>query len=64
MFQHYQAFIAIPDTKLCDKVCQTRDKSVVFPDTPVSSTNKTERHYITEILLKVVLNTINQTKRL
>jgi hypothetical protein len=64
MFQHYQAFIAIPDTKLCNKVCQTRDKSVVFPGTPVSSTNKTERHYITEILLKVVLNTINQTKRL
>ena len=29
--------------------------------TPVSSTNKTDRHNITEILLKVVLNTINQT---
>jgi hypothetical protein len=28
---------------------------------PVSSTNKTDRHDITEILLKVVLNTINQT---
>jgi hypothetical protein len=28
------------------------------PGTPVSSTNKTDRHYITEILLKVVLNTI------
>jgi hypothetical protein len=28
--------------------------------TPVSSTNKTDRHDITEILLKVVLNTINQ----
>ena len=27
---------------------------------PVSSTNKTDRHNITEILLKVVLNTINQ----
>jgi hypothetical protein len=27
----------------------------------VSSTNKTDRHDITEILLKVVLNTINQT---
>ena len=31
------------------------------PGTPVSYTNKTDRHDITEILLKVVLNTINQT---
>ena len=30
------------------------------PDTQVSSTNKTDRHDITEILLKVALNTINQ----
>jgi hypothetical protein len=29
--------------------------------TPVSSTNKTDRHDITEILLKVALNTIKQT---
>jgi hypothetical protein len=29
--------------------------------TPVSPTNKTDRHDITEILLKVALNTINQT---
>jgi hypothetical protein len=32
------------------------------PGTPVSSTNKTDFHNITEILLKVALNTINQTK--
>ena len=32
------------------------------PATPVSSTNKTDRHDITEILLKVALNTINQNK--
>jgi hypothetical protein len=31
-----------------------------FP--PVSSTNKTDRHDITEILLKVALNIINQNK--
>ena len=37
----------------------TCDRSV---GTPVSSTNKTYRHDITKILLKVVLNTINQTK--
>ena len=30
--------------------------------TPVSSTNKTDHHCITEILLKVAINTINQTK--
>jgi hypothetical protein len=31
--------------------------------TPVSSTNKTDCHDITEILLKVPLNTINQTNK-
>ena len=31
------------------------------PGTPVSSTNKTDRHNITEILWKVVLNTITLT---
>jgi hypothetical protein len=31
---------------------------VVSPGIPVSSTNKTDRHDITEILLKVTLNTI------
>jgi len=30
------------------------------PGTPVSSTNKTDRHDITEILLQVGLTTINQ----
>ena len=30
-----------------------------FPGTLVSSTNKTDRHHITEILMKVALNTIN-----
>ena len=33
------------------------------PGTPVSSTNKTGDHNITEIMLKVALNTVNQTKR-
>jgi hypothetical protein len=31
------------------------------PGMPVSSTNKTDHHDITEILLKVVLNTVTQT---
>jgi hypothetical protein len=29
-----------------------------YPGTPVSSTNKTDPHNITEVLLKVALNTI------
>jgi hypothetical protein len=33
------------------------------PGTPVSSTNKTDRHDITEILLKVALDTIEQNKQ-
>ena len=43
------------DTTFCDKVCQW-----FSPCTPVSSTNKTNRHDITEILLKVELNTLHQ----
>jgi hypothetical protein len=40
-------------------VCQLLAAGLWFsPDTPVSSTNKSDRHDITEILLKVVLNTI------
>jgi hypothetical protein len=42
------------DTTLCDKVCQW-----FSPGTSVSSTNKTDCHQITEILLKVALNIIN-----
>ena len=34
--------------------------SMDFSGTPVSSTNKTYRHDITEILLKVILNTITR----
>jgi predicted metal-binding protein len=36
--------------------------SQFFPGSPVSSTNKTDRNVITEILLKVALSTINQTQ--
>ena len=44
----------------CDKVCQWLATGLRFsPGTPVSSTNKTDRHDITEILLKVVLSTIS-----
>ena len=44
------------------KVCQLLATCRWFsPDTPVSSINKTDHHDITEILLKLALNTISQT---
>ena len=49
---------------LHDKVCQWFATGRWFsPGPPVSSTNKTDRHDITEILLKVALNTINQSNK-
>jgi hypothetical protein len=53
-------------TTLCDKVCQRLATGRWFSaGPPVSSTNKTDGHDITEILLKVALNTIkpNQTNQ-
>jgi hypothetical protein len=41
----------------CDKVCQW----FAYFGTPVSSTYKIEHHDITEILLKVALNTVTPT---
>jgi len=42
------------DTTVCDKVWQCIAASRWFsPGTPVSSTNKTDRHDMSEILLKV-----------
>jgi hypothetical protein len=48
-------------TTLCDKVCQWLAGWWFSPCTSVSSTNKADRHDISEILLKVVLNTITLT---
>jgi hypothetical protein len=47
------------DITLCDKVCQWHVAGLWF--SPVSSNNKTDRHDITEILLKVALNTITRS---
>ena len=47
------------DTTLCDKVCQLLATGRRF--SPVSSTNKTDCHDITEILLKVALNIITHS---
>jgi hypothetical protein len=42
------------DTTLCDNVCQWLAAGLWFsPGSPVSSTNKIDRHGITEMLLKV-----------
>jgi hypothetical protein len=48
------------DTMLCDKVCQRLKAGQWFsPCIQVSSTNKSDPYDITEILLKVSLNTLN-----
>ena len=55
----YRSWRDVLDATLCDKVCQWSATGRWFsPRTPVSSTNKAYRHDITEIVLKVVLNTI------
>jgi len=47
---------------LCDKVCQLLVTGWWFyPGTSVSSTNKTYRHDIAEILLKLALHTTTLT---
>jgi hypothetical protein len=60
----YHISIRARCTTLCDKVCQWLATGRWFsPGPSVSSINKTERHDITEILLKVALNTIKQTNK-
>jgi hypothetical protein len=50
---------------ICNKACQWLATGQWFsPGTPVSSTNKTDSHDITELLLKVVLNTITLSQML
>ena len=56
--------IRVRCTTLCDKVCQWLAAGQWFsPGPPVSSINKTDLHDITEILLKVALNTIKHTNK-
>ena len=51
-------------TTLWHKVCQWLAAGLWFSlSPPFSSNNKTDRHDITEILLKVALNTINLKKK-
>jgi hypothetical protein len=55
-------WVRIPLTaRLCDKVCQWLAADLWFSlGTWVSSTNKTDCYDITEILLKIALNTIKK----
>ena len=47
------------DTALCDIICQWLVVDQWFSlGTPLSSTNKTDSHDITELVLKVALNTV------
>ena len=62
-YHHLTLLVRIPprwgvlNTTLCDQVCQQRVGGFLW-GTLVSSTNKTDLNNITEIFLKVVLNTI------
>ena len=50
------------ETTLCDKICERLATSLWFsPGTTGSSTNKSDRHDMTEKLLKVALSTITLT---
>ena len=52
------------NTILCDNACQRLAAGLWFsPCTPVSSTNKANRHDIAEILLKVELSIVNPQTR-
>ena len=56
---HHLSWRSVLDTTLGDKVCQWLAAGQWFSlGTLVFSTNKTDHNNITEILLKVVLNTI------
>ena len=52
------------DITLCDNVCHWLAAGQWFSQcTPISSTNKTDCHDITEVLLKVAVNTKTLTPR-
>ena len=60
-YHHYRILFrrGAHDTKLCDQICQWLVEGRWFySEYSVSSTSNTDRHDITEILFKVVLNTI------
>ena len=57
MSSHWRGIL---DTTLCDKICQWLVAGRLFSKgTLAFSTNKTDHHNITDILLKVALNTVS-----
>jgi hypothetical protein len=65
LWVRFQLRRGVLDTTLGDKVCKWLAIGRWFsPSTPVSSTNKADCHDITEVLLKVALNTITLTLRI
>jgi len=63
-YHHWCCDVRARCTTLFDKVCQwLATGRWCSPGTAVSSTNKTDRHDISEILLKVALSTIKQIKQ-
>ena len=59
-FYKFPLKLGVLDTTLYDIkfVSDLRKIGGVFPDTPVSATNKTDSHDIAELLLKVALSAI------
>ena len=68
---HMTLWVRCANKKGCTRLAAESDKAYQLlahgrwfsPGTPASSTTKAGRHDITEILLKVALNTIKQTKQ-
>ena len=58
---HYLSTQTVPTRDLSKYQSWLAEGRWFAPGTPVSSINKTDRHDITEILLKVALNTTKQT---
>ena len=67
MFSRFQIFVFLTDLYVQHYVIKfvsdLRKVGGFFPDSPVSSINKTDRHDIAEVLFKVALNTIKQTNK-
>ena len=69
-YHHYnrefepRSWRGVLDTSLYDIVCQwlLPGRWFISASTPISSTNKTDRHNIIEILMKLAFTTKNQTK--
>jgi hypothetical protein len=56
----YNLRLRVECTLFCNLQSRVRTHAVLVIDTPTSSTTKTSRHDIVELLLKVAINTINK----